>query len=69
MYIRYIALFKIAYSFKVRAEATEPFAMFMSNQEPGPLEEEAVQALRDILGTDEYNDGNYSISITFTDSY
>lgn len=39
--------------------------MFISNQEQGPLEDEAVQTLRDILGTDEYNDGTPS-SVTYS---
>lgn len=42
---------------QVKAEAMEPFDMFISNQEPGPLEDEAVHALREILGTSEYDDG------------
>eukprot|EP01126_Amoeba_proteus_P000562 TRINITY_DN1015_c0_g3_i1.p1 TRINITY_DN1015_c0_g3~~TRINITY_DN1015_c0_g3_i1.p1 ORF type:complete len:360 (+),score=66.90 TRINITY_DN1015_c0_g3_i1:474-1553(+) len=41
---------------QVKVEAFEPFSMFISNQEKGPLELETVEALKTILGTDEYDD-------------
>jgi hypothetical protein len=43
--------------------------MFISNQEPGPLEEDAVNALREILGTDEYNDGKHVLVFFFFCAY
>jgi len=41
---------------QVVAEAMEPFSMFISNQEPGPLEEEAVECLRWIVGDNSFDD-------------
>jgi hypothetical protein len=35
----------------------EPYSMFITNEEKGPLEEETVQTIKEILGTDAFDDG------------
>jgi tetratricopeptide (TPR) repeat protein len=47
---------KIKPKSQITIEAMEPYSMFITNQEVGPLDEETVEVLRKILGTDEYND-------------
>lgn len=47
---------KVKSKSQIAIEAMEPYSMFITNQEIGPLDEETVEVLRTILGTDQYND-------------
>jgi len=49
---------------QLEVEAMEPWTIFVTNAEKGPLEQETVDCLRKLLGTDAYNN---VVSLPITD--